>query len=57
MSKIMDERLEEERFKVAARIALKMLSKGKESVEDIADITGLSLEDVKELSKQVNTPA
>ncbi|MBR5087827.1 MAG: hypothetical protein IK093_00205 [Ruminiclostridium sp.] len=57
MSKIMDECLEEERFIVAVRIALKMLSKGKESVENIADITGLSLENVKELSKKVNTPA
>lgn len=57
MCKLMEDRLKENRLMERVQIALKLLSRGKDSLEEIADITGLSLKDIKDLSERGNAPA
>lgn len=57
MCKLMEDRVKENRLMEKVQIALKMLSKGILSHEDIADYTGLSLKDVQELSERGNVSA
>ena len=57
MCKLMEDRVKESELMKAVQIARKLLERGKDSIEEIADITGLSFKDVQDLSKQVNTPA
>ncbi len=52
MCKIMEEIADRKAESRAAIIAIKLLSKNTMSHEEIADTTGLSLEDIKELAKQ-----
>lgn len=57
MCKLMEDRLKENRLMERVQIALKLLSRGKDSLEEIADITGLSLKDIKDMSERGNAPA
>lgn len=43
-------------WQTAAEIAVRLSSQGIYTLEEIADITGLTLEEVRELSKEVQTP-
>lgn len=52
IEKIKNEAVEEAVLLEKYEIALSMLAKEKYSHEEIAEITGLSLEDVEELAKQ-----
>ena len=57
MCKLMEDRVKDNRLMEKVQIALKLLSRGKDSLEEIADIIGLSLKDIKDLSERVNAPA
>lgn len=57
MCKIIEESVAEGRKQEAYQIALKMLAKGKISFDEIAEYSGLTLEEVKELSTMVSTNA
>lgn len=50
MSRILEEMREEAEHKKAIETARKMLERGRDSVEDIAEITGLTLKEVQELA-------
>lgn len=50
MSRILEEMREEAEHKKAIETARKMLARGRDSVEDIAEITGLTLKEVQELA-------
>ena len=50
MSRILEEIREEAEHKKAIETARKMLERGRDSVEDIAEITGLTLKEVQELA-------
>ena len=40
----------------ATETAMKLIIRGKDTSEEIADITGLTIEEVLELAKEVQTP-
>lgn len=52
MCKIMEELIEEETKKVAKRTALMLISSGKMTLEEISEITGLSVDELKDLSAE-----
>ncbi len=52
VSDIMRDFAEEIRKVSAREIALNLIEKGNNSLEDIADVTGLSLTEVEELAKK-----
>lgn len=51
MSKLMEYRIKEEKLRFAA----KLLQMGKATIEEIAELTELSLEEVKEVQKQLKS--
>ena len=57
MCKLMEDIVKDNRLMEKVQIALKLLSRGKDLLEEIADIIGLSLKDIKDLSERVNAPA
>ena len=57
MCKLMEDRVKDNRLMEKVQIALKLLSRGKDSLEEIADIIVLSLKDIKDLSERGNAPA
>lgn len=50
MSRLLEEMKEEAEHKKAVEMAQKMLARGRDTVEDIAEITGLTLKEVQELA-------
>ena len=57
MCKIMEEMREDAENRKAIQIALNMIIKGKLSLDDIAEYSGLTLEKVKELASQISVTA
>lgn len=52
MCKLMEDRVKDNRLMEKVQTALKLLSRGKDSLEEIAYIIGLSLKDIKDLSER-----
>lgn len=52
MCKIFEEMVVETRAEEAYRFALNMLEKGKYAFEEIAELTGLTIEEVKEIAEE-----
>ena len=52
MCKAMEEMRNETAHKTTVDLALKMLARGRDSLEEIAEMTGLPLEEVRELAKK-----
>jgi predicted HTH domain antitoxin len=44
-------------LKQSIQIAIKLIKRGKCSLDEIAEDSGLSLEDVQELAAEINAPA
>ena len=57
MCKIMEEMREDIENRKAIQFAIKLLVRGKETLEEIAEDSGLSLEKVKELASQISVSA
>lgn len=57
MCKAIEDMRKEAEERKAVKIALNLLARGKDSLDEIADLTGLSIEDVQELAASVNKPA
>ena len=57
MCKIMEEMREDTKIRNTIQIALNLLALGSVSKEDIAKVTGLTLEKVKELASQISVTA
>ncbi len=53
MSKLMEDRLIEDRVQNAVQIAVKMLMKEKYSYDEITEISGLSLSDIEDIARQL----
>ena len=51
MCKAMEEMILEERLEEKQELALKLIKRGKMTIEEIAEDTGLSLETIEEMSK------
>jgi len=49
MCKVMEDRVNDERIRQQNAIAVKLLKRGKDTAEEIAELTGLSVEEVKEI--------
>ena len=49
MCKVMEDRVNDERIRQQNAIAVKFLKRGKDTAEEIAELTGLSVEEVKEI--------
>ena len=45
----MEDRITDEKIRIAARL----LRRGKDTIEEIADLTGLTVEEVKEVQEQL----
>lgn len=52
MCKAMEEMRKEAVHKNTVELALKMLARGRDSLEEIAEMTGLPLEEVRKLAKK-----
>lgn len=50
MCKAMEDRITDERV----RFAIKLLQRGKDTIEEIADLTGLTIDEIKEIQEQLN---
>ncbi len=48
---------DEREYQVKANFAVRLLTRGKDTFEEIADLTGLSIEDIQELAESVNKTA
>ena len=49
MEEMMEERLKDSEYRKAVSIAVNLLKRGKDTVEEIAELTGLTVERVKEI--------
>lgn len=52
MCKVMEDMRNETAHKTTVDLALKMLVRGRDTLEEIAEMTGLPLEEVRELAKK-----
>ncbi len=53
MCKAMEDRIEDRIVDEKVRIAARMLQRGKDTIEDIAELTGLTVDEVKEVKEQL----
>lgn len=56
MCKAIEEMRTEAAWQKAAEMVLRLLARGRDTLEEIAEISGLPLEEVQELAKEVQTP-
>ena len=55
MSKIMEDRINDRITDEKVRIAARLLQMGKATVEETAELTELSVEDIKDIQEQIKT--
>ncbi|MBR2175370.1 MAG: PD-(D/E)XK nuclease family transposase [Clostridia bacterium] len=53
MCKVMEERVKDEKYQEKIFIAVNLLKRGKDTIEEIAELTGLSIEIVKQINEKL----
>ena len=53
MCKVMEERVKDTEYREKVNFAVKLLKRGKDTIEEIAELTGLTIEIVKQINEEL----